>query len=295
MLISSLICIIWSCFSHCKASHIVKTHILFWNSSNPIFRLDNTDHVIDVNVNNSPMEYDQLNLICPRASSEEREEELHIIYIVTREEFQACQVRDEKPKIVAVCNQPRKFQYFTITFRNFSPTPGGLEFRPGQTYYLISTSGLGDIARREGGFCSSHNMKIIFKVADHQRKSEPVTVRAEEGAEISPDAGVELLTLSPEMRGRGGLNTTPPSDLGTSSAPQYFYRSKTLRKMPTEINYFYSLRDLFQLRKAFIEKIGKNETLKAEKLLSSSKSNHFEILNNIICLSTSLLFALQLV
>ena len=294
MLVSSFICIIWSCFSNCEASHIVKTHIVFWNSSNPIFRLDNTDHVIDVNENNSPMEYDQLNLICPHNSSEEGEEEHHIIYIVTREEFQACQVRGKKPKIVAVCNQPRKFQYFTITFRNFSPTPGGLEFRPGQTYYLISTSALGDIARREGGFCSSHNMKIIFKVADHQRKSEPVTVRVEE-AEISPDVGVELLTLMPAIRGQGLNTTPPPPDRATSSAPQYFYRSKTLRKMPTEINYFYSLRDLFQLRKAFIEKIGKNETLKAEKLLSSSGSNHIEILNNIICLSTNLLFALQLV
>ena len=290
MLTSSFICILWLCFSKCEASHIVKTHFVFWNISNPIFRLDNTDHVIDVNVNNSPMEYDQLNLICPRNNSEEEE---HIIYIVSREEFQACQVLDKKPKIVAVCDQPRKFQYFTITFRNFSPTPGGLEFRPGQSYYLISTATLGDIARREGGFCSSHNMKIIFKVADHQRKSEPVTVRAE-GAEISPDAGVELVTLLTLVRGPG-LTTPPQPDPGTSLAPQYFYREKTSREMPAEINYFYSLRDLFQLRKAFIEKIGKNETLKAEKLLSSSTSNHFEILNNIICLSMSLLFALQLV
>ena len=286
MLTSSYICIIWLCLSKCEASHIVKTHFVFWNSSNPIFRLDNTDHVIDVNVNNSGMEYDQLNLICPRNNSEKEEEE-HIIYIVSREEFQACQVRDKKPKIVAVCDQPRKFQYFTITFRNFSPTPGGLEFRPGQSYYLISTSTLGDITSREGGFCSSHNMKIIFKVADHQRKSEPVTVRAE-GAEITPDVGVELLT-----RAMRGLTLT--TDPGTSSAPQYFYREKTSREMPPEINYFYSLRDLFQLRKAFIEKIGKNETLKAEKLLSSSKSNHFEILKIIICLSMSLLFGLQLV
>ena len=266
---------------------------VYWNTSSASFG-QKPVMTVTVNEGNLPWEYDQLNLICPHNSSGGEEEEHHIIYIVTREEFQACQVRGKKPKIVAVCNQAHKFQYFTITFRNFSPTPGGLEFRPGQSYYLISTSTLGDITRREGGFCSSHNMKIIFKVADHQRKSEPVTVRAEE-AEISPDVGVELLTLMPAVRGQGLNTTPPPPDRATSSAPQYFYRSKTLRKMPTEINYFYSLRDLFQLRKAFIEKIGKNETLKAEKLLSSSGSNHFEILNNIICLSTNLLFALQLV
>ena len=237
--------------------------------------------MIDVNVNTTNMEYDQLNLICPQNSSEE---ELHIIYSVSREEFQDCRVLDQNPKIVAVCNQPGKFQYFTITFRHFSPTPGGLEFRPGQSYYLISTSARGDIARREGGFCSSHNMKIIFKVADHQRE------RAER-AGMSREAGAELQTRA-SMRARGE-NTTPRSnpDTSPSSAPNYIYRSKILRELPTEVNYFYSLRDLFQLRKAFIEKIEKNETLKAEKLLSSSESNHF---NNIYLL-VSLPFALQLV
>lgn len=29
------------------------------------FRIDNTDHIIDVNKNNAAFEYDQVNLICP--------------------------------------------------------------------------------------------------------------------------------------------------------------------------------------------------------------------------------------
>ena len=53
--------------------------------------------------------------------------------------------------------------FFTITFRSFTPTPGGLEFTPGKDYYLISTSNNRDIHRRVGGWCSSHNMKIVFK------------------------------------------------------------------------------------------------------------------------------------
>ena len=56
--------------------------------------------------------------------------------------------------------------YFTITFRSFTPTPGGLEFRPGHSYYFISTSSKNDLHRRVGGGCSTHNMKITFKVAD---------------------------------------------------------------------------------------------------------------------------------
>ena len=30
----------------------VKVHYLYWNSSNPIFRIDNTDHIVDVNQGN---------------------------------------------------------------------------------------------------------------------------------------------------------------------------------------------------------------------------------------------------
>ena len=147
----------------------MRTHFVYWNSTNPAFRLDNTDHIIDVNEGNLPWEYDQLNIICPQKSPEQ-----HVIYSVSQDEFQSCRVSDQRPKIVAICNKPEEFQYFTITFRNFSPTPGGLEFRPGQNYYLISTSTRRDLHRRVGGFCSSHNMKMIFKVADNQRSSNSV-------------------------------------------------------------------------------------------------------------------------
>ena len=146
---------------------VTKIHMVYWNSSNPIFRLDNTDNVIDVNVGNLPWEYDQLNIICPQNSAEQ-----HVIYSVSQDEFQSCRVSDQRPKIVAICNKPEEFQYFTITFRNFSPTPGGLEFRPGQNYYLISTSTRRDLHRRVGGFCSSHNMKMKFRVADNTVKEQ---------------------------------------------------------------------------------------------------------------------------
>ena len=45
----------------------VAVHSLHWNSTNPIFRIDNTDHIVDVNSGNLPFEYDQLNIICPVA------------------------------------------------------------------------------------------------------------------------------------------------------------------------------------------------------------------------------------
>lgn len=56
--------------------------------------------------------------------------------------------------------------YFTITFRSFTPQPGGLEFHPGKDYYFISTStGNADgLERKVGGRCATHHMKITFKV-----------------------------------------------------------------------------------------------------------------------------------
>ncbi len=139
--------------SECK-----KVHHVHWNRASPLFRIDNTDHILDVK------EFDQVNLICPVAKPGEPRPEAHVVYSVSREEYEACRVTDPKPRIVAVCNQPHRLMYFTITFRSFTPTPGGLEFRPGQDYYFISTSSRDDLHRRAGGGCSAHNMRMVFKV-----------------------------------------------------------------------------------------------------------------------------------
>merc|ERR1711937_35605 len=120
-----------------------------------------------VNQGNLPWEYDQVNLICPVVGEGEKEEQ-HVIYSVDREEFQSCRVSSPRPRIVAVCNRPRTFMYFTITFRSFTPTPGALEFSPGKEYNFISTSTNKDIHRRAGGWCRSHNMKMIIKVAESE-------------------------------------------------------------------------------------------------------------------------------
>ena len=118
--------------------------------------------IVDVNEDNHLWEYDQLNIICPIISEEK--------HIISKPEFDSCWVFHPRPKIVAVCDRPRSFKYFTITFRSFSPSPGGLEFKPGHTYYFVSTSTINDVHRRAGGYCSSHNMKMVFKIANNTEK-----------------------------------------------------------------------------------------------------------------------------
>merc|ERR1711923_42297 len=100
IIMSVSIIIVFSIFISCHTVMAIKTHFVFWNTTNPIFRLDNTDNVIDVNVGNLPWEYDQLNLICPQNTAEQ-----HVIYSVSQEEYDSCRVNNQRPKIVAICNK----------------------------------------------------------------------------------------------------------------------------------------------------------------------------------------------
>ena len=154
---------------------------IYWNTTTASRRAQPA--VVTVNEGNQAWEYDQVNIICP-VYKEGEEQEQHIIYSVEKEEFEQCRVTSRKPKIVAICNRPRTFMYFTVTFRSFTPTPGGLEFRPGQDYYFVSTSSRLDIHRRVGGYCASHNMRMVFRVAE--REEEETTVASRRGPEPTP-------------------------------------------------------------------------------------------------------------
>ena len=165
---SSGFCIIILTFLHlATTTYSTRTHVIHWNASNPMFRIDRTDNVIDINTENHPWEYDQVNIVCPvyKPSTSESVQEKYIIYSVSKQEYDSCRITQSSPKIIAVCNRPYERMYVTITFRSFTPTPGGLEFRPGQNYYFISTSSKTDLHRRVGGSCSSNNMKVSFKIA----------------------------------------------------------------------------------------------------------------------------------
>ena len=153
-----------------------QSHFVHWNTSNPIFRIDNTDHIIDVNHGNKPWEYDQVNIICPvypPGKNYQSDIEKYIIYSVSKEEYQSCRITTPNPRVIAICNKPHELMYFTITFRSFTPTPGGMEFKPGRNYYFISTSSKDDLYRRVGGHCSTNHMKVQFKIADNNYEMHP--------------------------------------------------------------------------------------------------------------------------
>lgn len=155
--------LLFTSVSHCANA---KSYVLNWNSSNPLFRIDNNDHVIDVNKGNLQFEYDQVHIICPyyEPDTNENETERYIIYNVSKAEYESCRITNPNPRIIAICDRPLTRNLVTISFRPFTPQPGGLEFKPGNDYYFISTSSQDDLHRRIGGRCSSSNTKVIFKV-----------------------------------------------------------------------------------------------------------------------------------
>jgi hypothetical protein len=143
----------------------VEVHYIHWNASNPIF---NDDYVIDIDLGNEPWQYHQANIICPYyqdGSADDADYERYVVHNVTKEEYEECALSPRGgARIVAVCNAPNKVNYFTLTFRTFSPTPSGFQFRPGMDYYLISTSSAGNLYGREGGSCVKDNMKVRFRM-----------------------------------------------------------------------------------------------------------------------------------
>ena len=184
-----------------------RVHIVHWNKSNPMFRIDNTDNIIDVNAGNLRWEYDQANFICPvTRSAQDKAEEKYIIYNVSKEEYDMCMVTKPSSRIVATCTDPSQLLYFTITFRSFTPTPGGLEFHPGKDYYFISTSSPQDLYRRDGGRCVSHNMKVMFKVANISSNTATKSASSNNLKESSESVSAAVVnkpritTLKPQVR-----------------------------------------------------------------------------------------------
>ena len=194
---------------------------LYWNTSNPVFRTGAIgppySHQILVNQGGGRgREFDQLHLWCPLDGREEL-----IIYRVSLAEYLSCRVADPTPQVVMDCSSSRPTRLRTITFRPYSPTPGGLEFPPDSEHFFLSTSSPGNIASRRGGVCQTHNMRLAIKVASDGPAPDPFP------------------TLPPRFR------PLPARIDGPS-----LYAGPRPRVPSSEFLYYYSPRDLLRLSSA---------------------------------------------
>ncbi|EFP12116.1 hypothetical protein CRE_10731 [Caenorhabditis remanei] len=128
---------------------------IYWNSTNPL-------------VERYAAIGDTLDIICPffDKDSDDRTEQ-SIIYRVTEEEYENCQ-RKSSAKELGRCTQPFQEEKLKVAFRLMSPNPSGLDYRPGVTYYFISTStgSRKGLYNDQGGLCASHNLKMVIHITD---------------------------------------------------------------------------------------------------------------------------------
>uniref|UniRef100_A0A8R1U0U7 Ephrin RBD domain-containing protein n=1 Tax=Onchocerca volvulus TaxID=6282 RepID=A0A8R1U0U7_ONCVO len=161
MLINLLITVILDIFSnHRIVIDARRLPDIYWNSTNQIFDISNTDHVMSVKL------LDRVTIICPQPTTinSRMPYEYTKLYAVSQIGYDNCQLLDER--LIGVCQTPGQQSSISIVFRDFSPLPGALEFKPGYAYYFITTSDGTEkgIDRRSGGLCASEHMKIKFEI-----------------------------------------------------------------------------------------------------------------------------------
>jgi hypothetical protein len=110
-------------------------------------------HTIDVKLG------DFLNILCPRYDNSEyalntnanqqyainpslvKQAEYHTIYMVSKEEYDECLIRDiEHRQPVLRCDRPSENIKYTLYISRFSPIPEAIEFQPGNSYHFICKS-----------------------------------------------------------------------------------------------------------------------------------------------------------
>ncbi|VDM76558.1 unnamed protein product [Strongylus vulgaris] len=88
------------------------------------------------------------------------------------------------------CISPMRKDKVKVSFRLLSPNPSALDYRPGHTYYFITTStgtpwGLDNT---KGGLCSTHQLKMIIHV---EEVGNTILSTVTRGERLSLDVGSE--------------------------------------------------------------------------------------------------------
>ncbi|KAI8503056.1 Ephrin-B2a [Branchiostoma belcheri] len=119
------------------------------------FRLSGWGYSITVELD------DKVDIVCPRVFNRSRQDpQYNTLY---------------QGKMLLRCDKPFQDNRFTMLFQEFSPSPFGLEFKPGRDYYYISTSTseLGGLDNKVGGNCRN-GMRLKITVNQQTNIIPPV-------------------------------------------------------------------------------------------------------------------------
>ncbi|MFH4975486.1 hypothetical protein AB6A40_002195 [Gnathostoma spinigerum] len=154
--------------------------ILYWNSSNPIFT-DSTrfPSSLDVESGAAYMEVDSmdiLDIVCPHSTVHDPAQSVErlIIHQVSDLSFMSCQL-DSRSLVLQVCDSPQLRLSRSLLFSASSSSMSHLEYLPGRSYYLITTSnGSSDgLHNTRRGLCKSKNLRLQIYVRPLQELNSP--------------------------------------------------------------------------------------------------------------------------
>uniref|UniRef100_A0A7I4YS54 Ephrin RBD domain-containing protein n=1 Tax=Haemonchus contortus TaxID=6289 RepID=A0A7I4YS54_HAECO len=142
---------------------------IFWNSTNSLL-----ERYVSIG--------DSVDIVCPfyEADVDFMDTEQSIIYRVSEADYESCTLSSAAREL-GRCTAPMRRDKVKVSFRLLSPNPSALDYRPGQSYYFISTStgtpwGLDNT---RGGLCSTNQLKMIIHVGayghHHRHHRKPPT------------------------------------------------------------------------------------------------------------------------
>ncbi|VDO93932.1 unnamed protein product [Heligmosomoides polygyrus] len=112
---------------------------------------------------------DSLDIICPyyEPDVDTMDTEQSIIYRVSEHDYETCTLSSSAREL-GRCISPKRRDKVKVSFRLLSPNPSALDYRPGHTYYFISTSTGSNVGldNKYGGLCASHHLKMVIHVTD---------------------------------------------------------------------------------------------------------------------------------
>ncbi|KHJ46420.1 Ephrin [Trichuris suis] len=105
---------------------------------------------------------DSLEIHCPRYDDSIAQDKTE--FSVSEHGYKNCTL--DQQRLVGQCLSPHARTSIKLTVREISPLPGGLEFRPGHSYYFITTSDgtKAGVHRKSQGLCKTKNLKMIMRV-----------------------------------------------------------------------------------------------------------------------------------
>uniref|UniRef100_A0A0N5AP27 Ephrin RBD domain-containing protein n=1 Tax=Syphacia muris TaxID=451379 RepID=A0A0N5AP27_9BILA len=129
--------------------------------------------------------YDRLEIVCPKFSRSRPYEHLKI-HMVSDMAYLSCQLESKSREFV-VCDG-KSSPVHRVVFRPVSPLPNALEYSPGHSYYLITTSNgtREGINNSRGGLCSSKNLR--YEIYIRPSTEGGVRVNGSEEEKLSADA-----------------------------------------------------------------------------------------------------------